>query len=430
MADNLLKQAIADAKQVREMAYSEARNKLEEAFRPHLSSMLSQRLSEDNDASSEIGGGGVTVKEPAPKQPSKAASATSNIENPGLETDTFGDGSAEKKPLKEDQFGGEEDDLDLGGLDAEGEAGLDAAPMATDPAGDALPGVEMGMGGDTEVGAPDELDLEAIIRELELDAEPFDMEEPELTGASEFGAPDAGASPFGAEEEEVPMESFQHAQAGRQPTGAFDGPVDDEDLYENAAPEAKSGDGEFQDGKSAKAVDGVNGGKKVTPGQEITEELNLDEILRELQEDEDLADNKASKLVTENKTLRKSLQEHRDVVRFLKSKIQEINVLNAKLMYTNKLFRNYDLGLEQKKRIVESFDRTGSVREVKLVYSTLAEGFAGKTTSVRKKTAQAITEGMGSRPVGHTRSKAPAPILTEGTTQVSRWQKIAGIKKS
>lgn len=440
MADNLLTQAIADAKAVREMAYAEARSKLEEAFKPHLSSMLSahlraeaEGLNEDNDASSEIGTG-LTVDEPAPKKPSKATSDSSHIENPGLETDTF-DNPAKalsgKAPIKEAApFGAEGEEE----FPAEDPAALTAPTGApTDVAmGDpnAAAGAEIGIGGGgmtDGMGAPDELDLEAIIRELELDSQGLDVAEPQLDAPAPVApAPDA-----------IPpkLESFQDANAGAKPRGAFDGAV-------NETLAGKSGDGEFHDGKSPKAVDGVNGGKKVSPGQEVTgtkaetmtenEEINLDEILRELEESEVAATDEAQKLTSENTELKRSLREHREVVQFLRSKLQEVNVLNAKLMFTNKLFKNFDLKLEQKARIVESFDRAGSVREVKLVYATLAESLAGKLNATRKTTAKAITEGMASKPVGSTAPKsdaAKAPILTEGTTQVNRWQKIAGISK-
>ena len=62
-------------------------------------------------------------------------------------------------------------------------------------------------------------------------------------------------------------------------------------------------------------------------------------------------------------------------IKELKSTINEVNLLNAKLLYTNKLFRSYDLNNDQKMKVVETLDRTGNVREVKLVFTTLAESF-------------------------------------------------------
>ena len=87
MNSKLLKEAIADAKAVRETALANAKIALEEAFTPKLQSMLSKKLQEElegdeseeeveltqeNDVSSEIGGGDGN-KMPAAKAFSSAA---------------------------------------------------------------------------------------------------------------------------------------------------------------------------------------------------------------------------------------------------------------------------------------------------------------------------------------------------------------------
>ena len=46
---DLLKEAIADAKAVRETALQNAKMALEEAFTPHLKSMLSAKLAEEDN---------------------------------------------------------------------------------------------------------------------------------------------------------------------------------------------------------------------------------------------------------------------------------------------------------------------------------------------------------------------------------------------
>ena len=73
--------------------------------------------------------------------------------------------------------------------------------------------------------------------------------------------------------------------------------------------------------------------------------------------------------------VKKSLEEHREVIVHLREKINEVNLLNAKLLYTNKLFRNHNLNDGQKLKVVETFDRATNIREVKLVFTTLAESF-------------------------------------------------------
>ena len=93
-------------------------------------------------------------------------------------------------------------------------------------------------------------------------------------------------------------------------------------------------------------------------------------------EDEDESEEEVSEEVVEETDeldeTKAELEEAMSTIKELKSTINEVNLLNAKLLYTNKLFRSYDLTNEQKMKVVETLDRTGNVREVKLVFSTLA----------------------------------------------------------
>ena len=99
-------------------------------------------------------------------------------------------------------------------------------------------------------------------------------------------------------------------------------------------------------------------------------ELDLDSIIREIEglDEEDEKSHEGE--VEENNELeevKKSLEEHREVIVHLREKINEVNLLNAKLLYTNKLFRNHNLNDGQKLKVVETFDRATNIREVKLV---------------------------------------------------------------
>ena len=109
----------------------------------------------------------------------------------------------------------------------------------------------------------------------------------------------------------------------------------------------------------------------------------------------------------------------------MKDKINEINLLNAKLLYTNKLFKSHSLTESQKVKILESLDRTKTVREVKLVYSTLAESL-NETPTKKTKIAESI--GFASKPAG-TGKTTNKSILEEGSTLASRFQKLANINK-
>lgn len=116
----------------------------------------------------------------------------------------------------------------------------------------------------------------------------------------------------------------------------------------------------------------------------------------------------------------------------MKGQLNEINLLNAKLLYTNKLFKEYSLNNEHKMRIVEMFDLAKSVREVKLTYANLAESMNFGGVDQKRKIAasntsvQSITEGLASKSVGST--KPNKDIITESkSAMVTKFQKLAGI---
>ena len=140
---------------------------------------------------------------------------------------------------------------------------------------------------------------------------------------------------------------------------------------------------------------------------------------------------------------KQALKESYKTIEFLRGQINEVNLLNAKLLYTNKLFKEFATVIDEpyRMKIVEAFDLTKSVREVKLAYALLAESLnfgskrviapARSTLKVdpaRRAIVKQITEGQASRPVASTK---PAPsVLTENADyMVNRFQKLAGIKK-
>ena len=115
-----------------------------------------------------------------------------------------------------------------------------------------------------------------------------------------------------------------------------------------------------------------------------------------------------------------------EAVSFLKDKLHEVNILNAKLLFTNKLFKEFALNNNQKLKVVETFDRTQSTREIKLVYSTLAEQFSDNGSIYRKKS---INESA-SASIGSTKPSAKSrKVITEESSVANRFKKLAGIIK-
>ena len=135
-------------------------------------------------------------------------------------------------------------------------------------------------------------------------------------------------------------------------------------------------------------------------------------------------------MLEENASLKKQLQEATETITYVKGQLNEINLLNAKLLYTNKLFKEYNMNNEQKMRIVEMFDLSKSVREVKLTYANIAESLNFSGADIKRKSnssVQSITEGLASKPVGSTKPDNKQ-IICE-SAMVSKFQKLAGIKR-
>jgi hypothetical protein len=370
-SSKLLKEAIADAKAVRETAIANAKIALEEAFTPRLQSILSRKLQaemegddeegaeleEDNDVSSEIGGG--DNKQPAVK---------------ANDDDTDLSGIASQSASAGDELEGHEEVDDL----MEGEDELGAEDAAEDEAEYAAEGEEMAPEADE-----DELDLESIIRELE---DEIGMEESEELGYED---------PTGLEQ-------------------AYEG--EDEGSAEDAA----------EDAAEAPAMEGE---EEAAPAEEDT--IDLDEILREMgygDDEEEVSEGEEAGNEEELAAVQSELKEALKTIQSLRKTINEVNLLNAKLLYTNKLFRGYNLTNEQKVKVVENLDRTSNVREVKLVYATLSESM--KFTGTERKVAakKSITEGLASKPTASTAPKKQ--IISENTNELAkRFQELAGITR-
>jgi hypothetical protein len=162
--------------------------------------------------------------------------------------------------------------------------------------------------------------------------------------------------------------------------------------------------------------------------EEMEEVIDLEEILKEMEEDMKADDKKEVDEAKEEKE--EELKEAYSTIKSLQKTINEVNLLNAKLLFANKLFRAHNMTNEQKVKVIETLDRTNSVREVKLVYSTLAENFK-YTTSSNKIAKKSIQEGIASKV---TKSTKPAvaeqkEVISENANFSDRFKKLAGIIK-
>lgn len=167
--------------------------------------------------------------------------------------------------------------------------------------------------------------------------------------------------------------------------------------------------------------------------EETEEEEEMEESIVNEEKEEDEKEEKVDEKIEDEKvdeSLQAELNEAMSTVQYLRDQLNEVNLLNAKLLYTNKLFNQFNLDQKQKLKVVETFDLAKSIREVKLSYTILSESYSlgGSVVKKTNTTAKTITEGLASKPVASTAPKKEL-IVENSNVMASRFQKLAGIKK-
>lgn len=149
-------------------------------------------------------------------------------------------------------------------------------------------------------------------------------------------------------------------------------------------------------------------------------DINIDELLAEfgLSEDEDIKEDTKSEVEEELSQALATIDE-------LRSTLHEVNLLNAKLLYMNKLFKSNNLTESQKITVVKTFDKTESVRETKLVYESLNSTLSKKINS---KTSIKESLGFASKASGLITNVGNNNKVIDSDVQLDRWAKLAGLK--
>tara|TARA_R100000951_G_scaffold27922_1_gene23963 strand:+ start:1582 stop:2661 length:1080 start_codon:yes stop_codon:yes gene_type:complete len=119
------------------------------------------------------------------------------------------------------------------------------------------------------------------------------------------------------------------------------------------------------------------------------------------------------------------LSEAVKTIKKLSSQLQEVNLLNAKLLYVNKVMKANNLTESQKVNIIAAFDKAETVKEAKLVFETVSNNLVSVPSRKRPVTESKL--GMASKATGVTASKPE--IISEVSDAVKRMQKLAGIIK-
>jgi len=127
-----------------------------------------------------------------------------------------------------------------------------------------------------------------------------------------------------------------------------------------------------------------------------------------------------AKLMSKLGLKEEELDEAYTTIESLKSDLNEVNLLNGKLLYTNKIFKAKNLTESQKVKVLGAFDKAGTIKETKLVFETLSEGLKAKKTPMIKESL-----GAASRVSTNTNNKKP---IIETNPMVARFQKLAGLK--
>jgi hypothetical protein len=414
ITNKLLKEAIADAEAVRQTAIENAKLSLEETFTPQIKSMLSRRLRAEAEGMESDEEEKEVEKTEAPegeekKEAPKAAPAVHS--EPKMETakelpfqdgepegssempaDSSAIGTGDNKEPSDDAFASADDDM----------SGEDAGESETDWYDD---------------WSDADFDLDEVIKELEADLQEIshDEEKEEETEGMER------KEEMEDEKEEEKADETYPAEEPEAGTMKPEIPVKSSDIGTEGAEMAADVNTFVTEPSDVNKMEG----EEMKGHGEGEEELDLEAILAELEAEDEKHKVSSEKMAS----LEKELAEYRQAVKLLRGKLHEVNLLNAKLLYTNKIFRKEGLTNEQKVMVVENFDRASTVREIKMVYTVLVETLtsAAKVVKATKSPTKVVAEGLASKATPSTAPKAENQQVIAENSVARRLQQLAGI---
>ena len=437
---DLLKEAIADAKALKETAIANAKAALEEAFEPRLKSMLSAKLEEMEkeemeeadmteakkeykDDDRKDGGESKETKRTEKMKYGKDLAEAEEMDEMDLdellaELDEDARTDAEEEGYKDGMKDEKEDmdDMDDEEIDLDDMSEDDLKSFIEDVIADMVTAGELEAGEEFETEDEDEIDVE--------DDEDIDVEDDvdvdvEVNEAKEDMDEGYGKDDMDEAKEDMDegiMDKLKAAYNDKELMSKIvtvDGKkVSMKDLLSLAGSGATAGmteekeDMDEKQGYDARLDDAEgarHGKKKQDMAQRRADSENMEK-----------ADGKRK--FSGDKEMDKMNEELKE----LRADLQETNLLNAKLLYTNKIFRAKNLKEAQKVKVLEAFDKASNVKEVKLIFETLNEGMVNKKSAPIKENL-----GSASKAAGVAQHRKP---IVEVDSQVSRWQKLAGIK--
>lgn len=411
---NLLKEAIVDAKALRESALKNAETVVIEKYSEEVKETLEKLLEQEDDIGLALPG-----EEPVADEPIDAADPLA-AEEPAL------DAMPVEEPLGAEELPAEEDGL----------ADEDIPLGATNDFAD-LDGQNLGnLAGD---GTTQQLTIDLGALQESVEALKQSIEEDEEVDLSEFlneedeeeineeDAVDAADETIAAAEEELEEEmsaeedddDLEDKAAEVAAGGVLDGIMatmsEDQDALVDAIVEKLTVDmGADLSGWAGRSSDSI----KYQMEKEMAHRRSTDveEEMKDLKKAQE-------EVVFENKQLTGKLSEYEAAIGELKEGLQDTNLSNARLLYTNRVLRNTSLNERQKDKIAEAISNAGSVTEAKTIYDTLQSTVEG--TSKNKKSPQSLSEAIGRRNtvLRATRQEEPASDPFQ-----DRMKKLAGIQ--
>jgi len=385
MSKDLFKQAIAEAKSVREAAIANAKEALEESLTPHLKDMLAAKLQEMEDKKDETVEETVEEVEEA-KHDNKDESveeAKDDKKDEAIEEDL-----TEVPAVAEEEVEEAEDDSEESEDEAEHDGDHDEEP-AEEPEGDE----DLS---DLSVDQFKDLIRDIINQEMGAEEAPADdMDGGDIEGMGDEPELEEPAVD-GAEEEEIDLDELLRELEADTTEEVEEAKHDKEDKMEEAKDDEK------------------HEGKK--------EEMDED-TKNEMEAESDTKDHNVNNV--QSGVMKEQLDEALETIETLKKDLNEVNLLNSKLLYVNKIFKSNDLSESQKVNIIAAFDKAESVKEVKLVFETVSDSVISKKEATKTIKESKTKLGMASKAGGTTAAKPE--VIAEVSDTVRRMQKLAGI---
>ena len=406
---NLLKEAIADAKSVKEAAIANAKAALEEAFTPYLKERFSAKLAEMETEE------GMYYEDDKEMEENYSEEGMEEMSNPVMRRGLKGDDKEEKRTEKmREESKVEEMDLDELLAELDEEMGKDEDMEETlNEAEEDMDMDDMEMDSEEEEGEEDdEIDLEDMTEDELKDLIEDVIEDMVRAGELEAGEKFEDDEEDEEEEEiDIDVEDEEEIVSERKHYGGNKGDKPRKSTAKEKDELLK--EEEMVDEGAEAVIDKIKSMGK-SAAKAVVKALTDFIDYTPLDPTNRYEGMKMDKTKDEKDEMKKEIEE-------LASTLSETKLLNAKLLYTNKIFRAKNLNETQKVKVLEAFDKATSVRDAKLIYETL--------TTV-KETKTAVTEsmrGMASKAAGMAPEKKP---ILEVNDQFARWQILAGIKRN